>query len=168
MQSIGTVFIQSALERFRYYKALGDQTFAQLKDTDFHFSPNNESNSISVIIRHMTGNMLSRWTDFLTTDGEKEWRERDKEFQVHPASKEELLAQWEKGWTCCMDAIAELKETDLLKTITIRGKALTVTDAINGQLAHYPYHVGQMIFIAKMIRDKDFKCLSIPRSIDTA
>ncbi len=157
------VFLQSAIKRLTTYRDLGDKTFAQLEDADFHYQPNDESNSIAVIIQHIAGNMLSRWTDFLTTDGEKEWRYRDAEFAVGSASKAELIALWNKGWDCCLGAISALTEDDVLKTITIRSEGLIVIDAINRQLAHYPYHVGQIVYIGKILKDAQWKSLSIPR-----
>jgi hypothetical protein len=108
--------------------------------------------------------MLSRWTDFLTTDGEKEWRNRDREFEMIHSTKEQLLAMWDNGWSVCLTAIKNLTEEDLLKTIYIRQEGLTVIDAINRQLAHYPYHVGQVIYAAKMIRNEKWESLSIPRN----
>jgi hypothetical protein len=162
--SIGNIFLESAVKRLAYYKELGDKTFTSLTDADFHYHPNEESNSIAIIIQHMSGNMLSRWTDFLTSDGEKEWRNRDQEFGIINATKGQLTTQWEKGWTVCLDAISSLTEADLLKTIYIRNEGLSVIDAINRQLAHYPYHVGQIIYIAKMIKNKNWQSLSIPRN----
>ena len=156
-------FLQSAVKRLTYYKDLGDKTFAQLSETDFHYQPNGASNSIALIIQHMAGNMLSRWTDFLTTDGEKEWRNRDTEFEEQQLTKEQLVAYWNKGWACCLNAIQSLKDDDLLKTVTIRTEGLTVVDAINRQLAHYPYHVGQIIFLGKIITGNNWQSLSIPK-----
>jgi len=164
MSTTGHLFLQSAIKRLSYYKDLGDKTFDQLSDVDFHYQPNEESNSIAIIIQHMAGNMLSRWTDFLTTDGEKDWRNRDTEFEAQQLGKKELLALWEKGWQCCLDAIQSLNETDLLKTITIRGEGLPVVDAINRQLAHYPYHVGQIIYVAKQITNHNWHSLSIEKN----
>jgi hypothetical protein len=161
--SLATIFLESVIKRSLTYKDLGDKAFAQLNDADFHYQPNEESNSIAVIIQHVYGNMLSRWTDFLTTDGEKEWRHRDTEFEIHQQTKQQLIELWKKGWTCFLDTLHSLTENDLLKTIHIRNEPLSVTDAINRQLAHYPYHVGQIIYIAKIIRDKSWKNLSIPR-----
>src|SRR5215212_5571481 len=112
-----SLFLSSAIKRLLYYKELGDNTFAQLTDNDFHFTPSEESNSIAVIIQHMHGNMLSRWTDFLTSDGEKEWRKRDAEFEEQPLNKEQLLNMWEEGWICFLEAVRSLSETDLDKTI---------------------------------------------------
>lgn len=161
--NIGTEFLQSAIKRLKYYKELGDKTFAQLSETDLHFRPNTESNSIAVNIRHLAGNMLSRWTDFLHTDGEKDWRNRDTEFEEQYLSKDQLIALWEKGWGCLFGALESLTENDLLKTIHIRQEGLLVVDAINRQLAHYPYHVGQIIYTARIIRDNNWTNLSIPK-----
>ena len=163
MQTIETIFLQSAIKRLQYYKFLGDKTLGILNDADFHFQPNEESNSIAIIIQHVSGNMLSRWTDFLTTDGEKDWRQRDSEFELQNLCKNELIAIWEKGWQCCLDTLQSLTPQDLLKIITIRQEPLTVTDAINRQLAHYPYHVGQIIYIAKILQNNQWESLSIPR-----
>lgn len=162
--SISTAFLDSVIKRSGYYKELAEKTFDQLIDEDFHFQPNSESNSIAVIIQHMAGNMLSRFTDFLTSDGEKDWRNRDSEFEIHQYSKQQLLDLWEKGWKCYLDALNSLTEDDLLKTIYIRKELLSVVDALNRQLAHYPYHVGQIIYIAKIIKDTGWKSLSIPRN----
>jgi len=164
METIESVFLQSAIKRLAYYKELGERTFSQLNDADFHFLPNEESNSIAIIIQHMSGNMLSRWTDFLTTDGEKEWRQRDEEFEALPASKDQLITLWNKGWDCCLGAIGSLSAKDLLKTITIRSEPLSVIDAINRQLAHYPYHVGQIIYIGKLIKNQEWENLSMKRN----
>jgi Protein of unknown function (DUF1572) len=163
MSSIGKEYLDTAVRRMKYYKELGDKTFAQLNDEEFHFRPNDESNSIAVIIRHMAGNMLSRWTKFLTEDGEKQWRERDDEFEMHSHSKKELLETWENGWGCFLGVLESLNEDHLLQTIHIRKEPLTVVDAINRQLAHYPYHIGQIIYIGKILKDKNWKNLSIPK-----
>lgn len=156
-------FLSTALRRMKYYKDLGDKTFEQLNDWDFHYRPNDESNSIAILIQHMAGNMLSRWTHFLEEDGEKEWRNRDAEFEITEQSKKELLELWDKGWDCFLSALASLKKKDLKKKISIRNEKLTVIDAINRQLAHYPYHVGQIIYIAKIIKNKGWKNLSIQK-----
>jgi hypothetical protein len=164
MNTIGKEFLQTVIRRVKYYKDLGDKTFEQLNDADFHYQPNSESNSIAVIIQHINGNMLSRWTNFLTEDGEKEWRNRDDEFAIHDYSKQQLLEIWEKGWKCFLEALESLKEDDLLKTIFIRQEELTVIDAINRQLAHYPYHVGQIVYVGRIIKDQVWKNLSIPKN----
>lgn len=159
--SIETAFIQSAVKRLHYYKELADKTFAQLNQDELHYQPNESSNSIAIIIQHMAGNMLSRWTGFLTSDGEKDWRNRDTEFEEQHMNREQLMAFWEKGWACCLDAIGSLQDEDLSKTIYIRGEGLIVVDAINRQLAHYPYHVGQIVYLGRMIRNHDWQNLSI-------
>ncbi|MDF2190212.1 DUF1572 family protein [Paraflavitalea sp. CAU 1676] len=159
--SVGTTFLSSAIKRLRYYKSLGERTFEQLEEKDFLFQPNPASNSIAVIIQHLHGNMLSRWTNFLTEDGEKPWRQRDEEFGVISHTKIQLLDKWEEGWACFLGALESLTEADLLKTITIRQEPLIVIDAINRQLSHYPYHVGQIVYIGRMIKDQQWKSLSI-------
>ena len=160
---LATTYLQSAIKRVAYYKELGDKTFAQISEADFHFVPNKESNSIAVIIQHMAGNMLSRWTDFLTTDGEKYWRNRDTEFEEQPLTQTQLIDLWEKGWACFLNTLQQLSPEDLLKTINIRQEGLLVIDAINRQLAHYPYHIGQIIYIAKIIKDSGWQTLSIAK-----
>lgn len=157
------IFLTSAINRLLYYKELGDKTFMQLSDSDFHFTPPGESNSIAVIIQHMHGNMLSRWTNFLTSDGEKEWRKRDAEFEDQNLNKEKLVNLWDEGWKCLSDALISLSGADLSKTIYIRTEPLSVVDAINRQLAHYPYHVGQIIYAAKIINNTTWQNLSIPK-----
>jgi len=163
MNTIASIFLQTAIKRLSYYKELGDKTFAQLQEADFYYQPNEASNSIAVIIQHVSGNMLSRWTNFLTEDGEKEWRNRDAEFETHAYSKEELMHIWEKGWQCVLGAWSGLEEADLLRTIYIRTESLSVLDAINRQLAHYPYHVGQIVYLGREIKNNQWQNLSIPR-----
>jgi len=167
MNTIASVFLQTAIKRLSYYKDLGDKTFAQLQEADFYYQPNEASNSIAVIIQHVSGNMLSRWTNFLTEDGEKEWRNRDAEFETHVYTKEELLQTWQKGWQCVFDAWSALEEADLLKTIYIRTEGLSVIDAINRQLAHYPYHVGQIVYLGREIKNNQWQNLSIPKGGST-
>ena len=145
------------------YRGLGEKTFEQLSDGELHWSPNETSNSIAAIILHLHGNMLSRWTNFLTEDGEKPWRAREEEFTPAGQSRDELMSLWAAGWDCLLDALKALTPADLQKTITIRGEPLPVVDAINRQLAHYPYHVGQIIYIGKMLRGEEWKSLSIGR-----
>jgi hypothetical protein len=161
--TLAAAYLDSVIKRLLSYKTLAEGAFAQLEEKDFFFTPNETSNSISVIIRHMSGNMVSRWTNFLTEDGEKETRDRDQEFETPAATKADLLALWEKGWSCMMDTLRSLHEEDLMRTIYIRHEPLLAVDAINRQLAHYPHHVGQILYIAKMIRDQDWKSLSIPK-----
>lgn len=163
MNSIAKEYLQTAIRRFKQYKELGDKTFAQLKDEDFHVKPNNESNSIAVIIQHISGNMISRWTNFLTEDGEKPYRNRDEEFGDNTSlTKEQLLAIWEKGWKVLLATLDSLQEDDLLKTICIRQEPLSAIDAINRQLAHYPYHIGQIAYLGRMIAGENWQSLSIP------
>jgi uncharacterized damage-inducible protein DinB len=156
-------YLTSVRKQFEYYKMLGEKTFAQLPDEKLFWQCNENSNSIATIVKHLWGNMLSRWTEFLTTDGEKDWRDRDAEFDNDIKSREELLEKWNEGWERCLNAIKSLKEADLQKEIFIRNQAHTVTEAINRQLAHYPYHIGQIVFIGKMVRDHAWISLSIPR-----
>jgi Protein of unknown function (DUF1572) len=163
MENIAGEFLQKSIKRFHAYKDLGDKTFAQLNDTDFYFQPNEASNSIAVIIRHMSGNMLSRWTNFLTEDGEKEWRNRDAEFEAQHHTREHLIDLWERGWSCMFDALASLTGEDLLKTIYIRQEGQSVIDAIQRQLAHYSYHVGQIVYLGRFIKDRQWQSLSIPK-----
>ena len=163
MDTLSKIFVQSAIRRVKYYKELADKTFAQLEEKDFYYQPDEASNSLAIIIQHVSGNMLSRWTNFLTEDGEKNWRNRDTEFKDQHYGKEELLNTWEKGWDCFLSALESLEEGDLLKTIYIRTEPLIVIDAINRQLAHYPHHVGQIIYIGKMIKGNKWKNLSIEK-----
>lgn len=156
-------FLKDAIKRFKSYKELGDKTLAQLSDADMLYQPTTESNSIAVIIQHMHGNMLSRWTNFLTEDGEKEWRQRDREFGIFTYSKEQILTLWNEGWKCLLDTLESLQPTDLSKTITIRTEPLLAYDAILRQLAHYPYHVGQIVYIGRMLRNEQWVSLSIPK-----
>jgi len=159
-----STFIESVKKQFAYYKHLGDKTFEQLQEPDFFWQFNAESNSIAVIVKHLWGNMLSRWTDIFTTDGEKEWRNRDSEFEADLNSATEVLEKWEVGWNCLFNTLNSLSESDLNKIIYIRNEGHTVQEAINRQLAHYPYHVGQIVFIGKMIQNEKWQSLSIPRN----
>ncbi|MFC4721850.1 DUF1572 family protein [Geojedonia litorea] len=156
-------YLQSVIKQFQYYKSLADKTIAQLnfEELQKEFAP--DSNSISIIVKHMTGNMLSRWTNFLTEDGEKPWRHRDTEFEDTYTSKEELSAAWENGWNCVFKALETLKHEDLERIVYIRNQGHTVTEAINRQLAHYSYHVGQIVFLGKLIKGSDWQSLSIPK-----
>ena len=161
--SIGDTYLKSVIKRLDYYKGRCDKTFEQLNEDDFYFKPDAENNSIAIIIQHMAGNMLSRWTDFLTADGEKEWRNRDTEFEEQQLTKQQLIDFWNKGWACCLIMLRSLTEDDLLKTIHIRNEAQVVIDAINRQLAHYPYHTGQIIYIVRIIKKEKWKTLSIAK-----
>ena len=150
--------------RFLYYKELGDKTFIQLDDKGILWRYNEESNSIATIVKHISGNMKSRWTNFLTEDGEKEWRNRDQEFEETISTKVEMLKVWESGWTVLFNAIDQITPENLDETILIRGEKHSVMDAFLRQLAHYPYHIGQIIYIAKMLKNEDWKTLSIARN----
>ena len=156
-------FLDSSRKLFRYYKKLGEGAIAQLSDEDIHLRPNQSSNSIAIIVHHISGNMLSRWTDFLTSDGEKPWRNREAEFEHAYANKSEMMAAWEKGWSCLFDAVDPLNAEDLSKIIYIRNEGQTVLEAIQRQLAHYAHHVGQVLYQAKAIKGDQFKSLSIPK-----
>lgn len=157
-------FIKNAIKRFRNYKDLGDKTFLQLQEDDFFYKPSSESNSIAVIIQHLYGNMSSRWTNFLTEDGEKEWRKRDDEFEVIQYSSVQLIELWDNGWSCLLKTLEGLVEEDLEKTVYIRTEPLLVTDAILRQLAHYPYHVGQIVYLGRLVKNEEWKSLSIPKA----
>lgn len=161
--SFETGFLKDSIKRFKYYKELGDKTFEQLEEADLFYQPSSESNSIAVIVQHMYGNMLSRWTHFLTEDGEKDWRRRDAEFTIIKCSRADVLSFWNDGWKCLFDALESLKPEDLTKTITIRTEPLSVYDAILRQLAHYPYHVGQIVYLGRMVKNEQWKSLSIPK-----
>ena len=152
------------LKRFQYYKELGDKTFEQLSEEQFFWQYNEESNSVAIIVKHLAGNMVSRWTNFLTEDGEKSWRNRDLEFENDFKTKQEAIDYWEKGWSCLNNALEQITEENINSTIYIRGEAHSVLDAILRQLAHYPYHIGQIIYIAKMIKNDDWKTLSIAKN----
>lgn len=156
-------YLDSVNKQFLYYKMLGDKTFSQLSEADLFWQPNDASNSIGIIVKHLWGNMLSRWTDFLTDDGEKTWRKRDKEFEADIRTKTALLEKWEGGWTCLFDALATINEDNFDQIIYIRNQGHTITEAINRQLAHYAYHVGQIVFIGRMIQNNDWQSLSIPK-----
>lgn len=156
-------YLESARKQFEYYKLLGDKTFSQLEDGSLFWQFNEESNSIATIVKHLHGNMMSRWTDFLTTDGEKEWRDREAEFDNDVATRQELLELWEEGWACLFAALDTVGADDLDRIVYIRNQGHTAMEAINRQLAHYPYHVGQIVFIGKMIAGGSWASLSIPR-----
>jgi hypothetical protein len=158
-----TSYLEDSLSLFRYYKKLADRAMAQVSDEQLFAVLDEEENSIAVVVKHMAGNMRSRWTDFLTTDGEKPDRDRDSEFEDPPATREALLELWESGWACLFNAIEPLSNADLARTITIRGEAHSVMQAINRQLAHYPHHVGQIVLLAKHFCRGRWQSLSVPR-----
>ncbi len=164
-QSLGTHYLEDVLGSLRSYKKQADKAIAQLKDEELFIQLDPETNSVAIIMKHLAGNMFSRWTDFLTTDGEKPNRNRDMEFVIEPKnSREEILDYWEHGWQCVFDAIEPLKADDLLRTVMIRGEEHTVMQAINRQLTHYPNHIGQIILLAKHFRSSEWQTLSIPRN----
>lgn len=156
-------YLQSVIRQFEYYKLLGDNTIIQVPEEKLFWQYNPESNSIATIVKHLRGNMLSRWTDFLNTDGEKAWRNREAEFENDIQSRQELVRLWEEGWNCLFAALRPLSPADLDRIVYIRNQGHTVLEAINRQLAHYPYHVGQMVFVGKMICATEWQSLSIPR-----
>lgn len=161
-------YLESVKKQFEYYKMLGEKTFAQVQDEQLFWQYNQESNSIASIVKHLWGNMLSRWTDFLSSDGEKEWRDRDAEFDNDISTRAELLEKWNSGWKCLFDVLNVLTPEDLDRVIYIRNMGHTVAEAINRQLAHYPYHVGQIVFIGKMVSDGTWTSLSIPKGNSNA
>jgi hypothetical protein len=158
-----TSCLDDSLSLFLYYKGLAERAMAQLTDEQLLLTPDAESNSVAIIVKHMVGNMQSRWPDFLTTDGEKPGRDRDAEFENPAATREALLASWEAGWQCLFTALEPLTDADLGRTVTIRGEAHSVMQCISRQLAHYAYHCGQIVFLAKHLRSSDWQCLSVPR-----
>lgn len=158
-------YLADAKAMLRSYKKLAERAIAQLKDEELFKALDAESNSVAVVMKHMAGNMLSRWTDFLTSDGEKPDRNRDMEFVIEPqTSAEEMTAYWERGWKCVFDALDGLRLEDFEKTVLIRGEEHTIVEAINRQLTHYAYHAGQIVFLAKHFRSTEWKSLSIPRN----
>jgi Protein of unknown function (DUF1572) len=159
-----TSYIQDSLAIFRYYKKLAHRAMAQVTDEQLFATLDEEANSIAVVVKHVAGNMRSRWTDFLTTDGEKPNRNRDSEFEDPPATRAALLELWEDGWTCLFSAIEPLTDADLARTITIRGEPHSVMQAINRQVAHYPHHVGQIVLLAKHFCCGQWQSLSVPRN----
>lgn len=156
-------YLQSVKKQFAYYKSVGEKTFDQLEDADLFWQYNEASNSIAIIVNHLWGNMKSRWTDFLTTDGEKEWRERDLEFEPIIKTKEELLTKWNAGWECLFQALDTVNEENIDNEIYIRNQAHSIVEAINRQFAHYSYHIGQIVYIGRMIKGDDWKSLTIPK-----
>lgn len=159
-----TSYLESVKKQFLYYKMLGEKAMEQLEPEQLFVSVNEDTNSIAVIVKHLTGNMVSRWTDFLTTDGEKETRNRDTEFENDLQTKDELLISWNTGWDCFLSALDGLQTDQLSEIIYIRNEGHTVIEAINRQLAHYPYHIGQIVFYAKQLKNSDWNSLSIPKN----
>jgi len=156
-------YLESVKKQFLYYKTLGEKAMAQLEDEQLFTSVNADTNAIAVIVKHLSGNMLSRWTDFLTSDGEKDWRNRDGEFDNILKNRDQVLEIWNAGWNCFLEALNNLKPEQLSDIIYIRNEGHTVVEAINRQLAHYPYHIGQIVFYAKMLKNSEWDSLSIPK-----
>lgn len=157
-------FLESSIKQFAYYKQLGEKAMEQLSEEQLFIIPSPDSNSIAIIVQHLSGNMLSRWTDLLTSDGEKDWRNRDAEFEPIIHTKVEMMNAWNKGWDVFMGSLSALNENDLDRIVYIRNQGHTVMEAINRQLAHYPYHIGQMVFLAKYLTAKPWESLSIPKN----
>ena len=156
-------YLESVRKQFAYYQMLGDKTFEQLSEEQLFWRYNADSNSIAIIVKHLWGNMLSRWTDFLEADGEKTWRNRETEFAQTIQNRAELLQKWEEGWQCLFQALDQVTSDNLEQLIYIRNQGHTVMEAINRQLAHYAYHVGQIVFIGKMLKGEQWQSLSIPK-----
>jgi len=157
-------YLSSTRQQFTYYKSLGDKTLERLSEEQLHWQPGEEGNSVATIVKHMAGNMRSRWTDFLTTDGEKEFRNREGEFTADASSRETVLMRWESGWRVLFAALDTLDSTTNMEDLVyIRGKGHTITEAINRQLCHYAYHVGQMVFLGRLLLGPDWQTLSIAR-----
>jgi uncharacterized damage-inducible protein DinB len=164
-ESLATHYLEDSIASLRAYKKLAEKALAQLSEEEFFITLDEEGNSVAVIMKHMAGNMFSRWTDFLTSDGEKPNRNRDMEFVIEPkTSKDELIDFWQRGWQCVFDALESLRAEDLGKKVLIRGEEHTVIQAINRQLMHYANHIGQIVFLAKHFRSNEWKSLSIPRN----
>jgi len=164
-ESLATHYLEDSIASLRAYKKMAEKALGQLRDDEFFITLDEEGNSVAAIMKHMAGNMFSRWTDFLTTDGEKPDRNRDMEFVIEPdANKDALLDYWQRGWHCVFEALEPLRGQDLDKKVLIRGEEHTVIQAINRQLMHYSSHIGQIIFLAKHFRAAEWQSLSIPRN----
>jgi hypothetical protein len=163
MKNFDENYLTGLKKQFEYYKLLGERSFDQLNEEELFWSYNESSNSIAVMVNHLWGNMMSRWTDFLTTDGEKEWRERDLEFEEIIGNREEMMRKWNEGWACLFTALDTVNKENIDQTVYIRNQEHSIPEAINRQLAHYAYHVGQIVYVARMIRDQEWMSLSIPK-----
>jgi Protein of unknown function (DUF1572) len=157
-------YLDNTKKLFTYYKSLGDKSIAQVEEKRLFWQFNNDSNSVAMIVQHLSGNMLSRFTNFFEEDGEKSWRNRDQEFEAVLTTASEVNEAWEKGWKCFLDLLFSLKEEDLARIVYIRNEGHTVFEAINRQLGHYSYHVGQIVFLSKMVANEQWQSLSIPRN----
>jgi len=164
MSDIASHYLDEARRQFRGHKRMGERAMEQLRDADLFVTLDPEANSVATLVKHLAGNMRSRFTDFLTTDGEKPDRFRDREFELNPAtSRDEVMKWWEEGWACVFGAVDSLMPEDVMRTVTVRGEPHTVIQAINRQIAHYAQHTGQIVFLAKHLRSGEWKTLSIPR-----
>ena len=158
-----TSYVEDSIGLFRYYKTLAESALAQVTEEELYALLDEDANSIAIVMKHMAGNMKSRWTDFLSEDGEKPWRNRDTEFEQPPATRQALLQLWEEGWACVFAALQALTDADLGRTVTIRGEAHSVMQAVNRQIAHYAYHCGQIVLLAKHFQHAQWKSLSVPK-----
>ncbi len=161
--NIGSVYLKTVIQRFMDAKVTAERALEQLTESELFWAPNEESNSVAIIVKHMSGNMVSRWTDFLTTDGEKPNRNRDDEFVGDIQTKEQMMELWEFGWNTFLNALNSIEDEQLLKIITIRNEPHSVMEAIERQMYHYSYHIGQIIYVAKILKSGDWKALTIPR-----
>ena len=159
----GNIFLDTCIKKFRHQKNLGDKTFEQLAEADFFFKPSAESNSIAIIVQHLHGNMMSRWINFLTEDGEKEWRKRDEEFEDIVLKQDDIIGLWEKGWQLVFETLESLRPQDVTTIVFIRKEPLTVCDAVIRQIDHYAYHTGQIVQLGRMIKDVEWHSLSIAK-----
>lgn len=164
MKMINNTYLENLKSQFLYYKTLGEKAIAQLEPELLFVAVNENTNSIAVIVNHLSGNMRSRWTNFLTSDGEKEWRNRDAEFEASITNKEELMRVWDVGWNCFFEALNSIEENQLDTIIYIRNEGHTLLEALNRQLAHYPYHIGQIVFYSKLLKQSEWTSLSIPKN----
>ena len=156
-------YLSSTITQFEYYKSLGEKSMNQIDEKQWFIELNSNSNSIATIVKHLHGNMLSRWTDFLESDGEKEWRNRDGEFELEKVNPKDIVIWWEEGWQCLFDALKNMNTEDLEQTVYIRNMGQKAYEAINRQVAHYAYHIGQMVFLAKALKESEWESLSIPK-----
>ncbi len=156
-------YLNSALKQFEYYKILGEKTFAQLNEDELFWQYNKESNSIAITVNHLWGNMKSRWTHFLTSDGEKEWRNRDLEFEYVIKTKVEMLEKWNEGWHCLFEALNSIDKDNFYSEIFIRNQSHSIIEAIHRQMMHYAYHIGQIVYVGRMIKGNEWQSLSIPK-----
>ena len=164
MKDTSSHYLEEARRQFRGHKRLAEGAMSQLRDEDFFVTIDPESNSVAILVKHLAGNMRSRFTDFLTSDGEKPDRFRDREFELNPATtRADVMHWWEEGWSCVFAAIESLKPEDVMRTVTVRGEPHTVLQAVNRQIAHYAQHTGQIVFLAKHLRSSEWKTLSVPR-----